>query len=210
MIPKNYLNLKNDERGNWLKLVYHNSSQEVFFKDEYEALFTISSQKYSILKLIDNVNRYNKNNYEFLLEYPDYSKTGYNWWSQTKNPINAHLGDAIGYHEIENTWPGAKFGGLICDNTKHTFLKGSYDDELWFYAIGSYQFHGATDKFPGPRIDDENGELIKEIDLKEVNLWIRISNLSKPFLCLCTKKPLFLSLRHILTLILTIVIFKSY
>ena len=207
MIPKNYLEIKNDDRGSWLKLVYHNSANEVFFKNEIEAQFTISEQKYSILKLIDKVNRYDKRKYEFLLEYPEYPE-GYNWWTQIENPLNVKLGDNVGYEEKKLTWPGAKFGGLIYDISKYTYLKGSYDDELWFYAICSYNLHNYKDKFPGPRIDNEQGELVEEIDVKEMYLWIRIANSYQPFLTQCTLKPPFFSFHSFLPLITILLVAK--
>ena len=89
MIPRSYIDIKEDDKGIWLKVHFHNSSKSVFFNNEKEAQFSISSQKYSILLYLDKINRYHSYEYEFLLEYPGYE--GYNWWIQTKNPTQSNI-----------------------------------------------------------------------------------------------------------------------
>ena len=102
LIPS--LETRSDKDGiSWLKVVYHNSTNGVFFnKEANEQLFIITTQKYSILKYFNKVNRYNLNEYEFLLEYPneEYIKGQFNWWKQTKNPTESSINDDVGYTEI--------------------------------------------------------------------------------------------------------------
>ena len=148
-----------------------------------EAKFTVTQQKFSILKYIWKVQKYDASKYEFLLEYPGY--TGINRWTQTVHPFYATSNVYNGYKPISVTWSGANFTGLVKEGSA-TFLKGSIPGR-WHYAIGSYTNHGYDDTFPGPYLINEKGEFTGQIFAKEVYLWIRISDTGNPFTA-CTIK----------------------
>ena len=187
MIPRNYLHIREDNKGTWLKIHYHNSSNYLFYEDEKEAAFSISEQKYSLLLYLDKINRFHPTEYEFLLEYPGHE--GYNWWIQTKNPTESHINDDIGYIQKNASWTGAYWNGLYYDDKKYTYLTGSRYEDFWHYAIGSYKSNVDDNTIPGPRIDlsDKYEEQIR-IQVKEVFLWIRIADASHPLLYISTCK----------------------
>ena len=106
----------------WLKIFYHNSKNCEYFKDEEEAKYLVSDEnRFSILKLIPYVNRYEKNKYEFLLEYPE--KGGFNRWKQTSNPIITTDVEGLEYNASDVKWP-IGFDGLAKFKGTYTFLAG--------------------------------------------------------------------------------------
>ena len=145
----------------WLKIFFHNSTNKTFFDySTKEAFYSISNpNKYSLMKLIPRVNRYEKEKYEFLLEYPGH--IGYNRWSQRMNPlsiVSRYTGD-IGFEEIELTWKGYLFSGLSRFYDKQTHFSCSTNSTAFHYSIGAYQKFGFDENyFAGPRIKKKNTE----------------------------------------------------
>ena len=174
----NWIQTKEQYGARWLKVFYHNSSNKVFFLNQKEAKFSVTLQKFSILKYIWKVQRYDPSKYEFLLEYP--GNAGVNRWTQTVHPFYGRSNVYNGYEPINITWSGANFTGLVKEGSS-TFLKGSIPVK-WHYAIGSYKNHGNEDTFPGPYLENEKGEFIGQIFAKEVYLWIRLRNSGNPFM----------------------------
>ena len=210
LIPS--LETRNDEGGvSWLKVVYHNSTNEVFFdKEKNEQLFIITREKYSILKYLDKIYRYNLNEYEFLLEYPNEEdiEDEFNWWKQTKNPTESRHETDIGYEPINISWPGAYFGGLYLNEndrgTSASFLKGSNSSKFAHYAICAYHNYTYWNTFAGPKFESStNPDKYNQTFAKEVKLWIRIADTMHPFLKICTQDPYLLRLQYSLSYIFT-------
>ena len=168
----NWVQTREEYGARWLKIFYHNSNNKVFFASEKEALFVVSSQKFSFLKYLNKIQRYESTKYEFLLEYPEIE--GKNRWTQTLSPLVASPGSDNGYNPINISWDGGNWRGLFIDKGA-TYLKGSYT-EYWFYAICSFNKYNYNDTFPGPSV---NG--VKNYSVKEAYLWIRIKDSGNPF-----------------------------
>ena len=186
--------------GKWLKIFYHNSSNKVFFQQypsSHEVLFTNQSQKFSLLKYLPFINRYEHEWFEFIIEYPE--QQGYIQWKQNLNPLSVRQ-DTSGkienfiYQPIHNTWDDQEdvFGGLVrFDAYMATFLTGSATIESWYYAIGAYQKWIYDDAFPATakRVDSE---VITEsiFVVSQVVLWIRVKEYHHLFLYPCTLRKI--------------------
>ena len=91
------------------------------------------------------VHRYNPENYEFLLEYPDDFPGKYNRWTQTKDPLDdpeenvggSSVQKAQGYTKVKLSWE-SKFGGLMLSISPNTLLDGQTGDSNYRYAIGQF------------------------------------------------------------------------
>ena len=167
----------------WLKIFYHNSKNNVYFDyAKKEAFFSISnSSKYSIMKYLPRIYRYQKEKYEFILEYP--GKSGYNRWSQRINPLlikeHPFTGD-IGFEEINLTWKGYVFSGLSQVNSNDTQFSCSVNTSYFHYSIGAYRNYGEK-TFAGPRINYENGNSRSGFNVDEARVWIRVATFTKLF-----------------------------
>ena len=140
----------NKYNAKWLKVFYHNSSSKIFFLNSEEALNCNTFHKYSILNEINN-NFLINNKFEFLLEYPEL--IGYNRWVQSTNPINQADSTIPGYNGIHIDWPGLSWGGLARSSSIYTLLDGNIGLLNWYFAVGSYTYESAPNKFPGPVIN---------------------------------------------------------
>ena len=139
--------IKRSYDATWLKIFYHNSSNQCFFANQNEALKCDTFQKFSILGDI-NENFLINGKYEFLLEYPEV--IGYNRWVQNVNPIFQSDSSIPGYFGIQISWNTNYWGGLTkSSRSTWTLLDGSVGHSDWFYAIGSYVAYGPS-QFPGP------------------------------------------------------------
>ena len=141
----------------WLKLLFHNASNNLFFDySTREALYSISNpNKYSIMKLIPRIRRYQREKYEFIIEYP--GEIGYNRWAQRVSPLSitsTYKGD-IGFEEIDLTWKGYIFSGLSKSYSNATHFSCSTNHSSTHYAIGAYTKYKSDNHFPGPRVNDE-------------------------------------------------------
>ena len=157
----NWIQTKDYLGARWIKLVYHNSSNRVIFQKN-EVKFTVSQQKYSILKYIDRIKKYDSSKYEFLLEYPGHE--GFNRWTQNKNPLFSKPNEEIGYENISTTWTSANWGGLFLLGSHLIGSKYQYRQ----YCVCCTSFFGDGDEpttFTGPGFY-----------VLEVNLWMRVRN----------------------------------
>ena len=173
--------MKEEYESKWLKIFHHNSSGINFFSPN-EAKFNVNDpNKYSILKLLPRIRRYNSSQYEFLLEYPGHD--GYNRWKQNRNPLEVRSpisNTEIGFTPINLAWKDSFFSGLALSS--YTYISSTFMDcsantsGRWHYAIGSYESWDEEDKFPGSA----------EFNVREALLYIRIKDFFQIFNPLCT------------------------
>ena len=139
----NYMFFKNRM---WLRVFFHNFTGKVMFNSEDEAIFTNSSQKFSILSLISDVYRIN-GKYEFILEYPD-DKLWW-WWSQKNNPIYEIEVEGVyrvdGFESYFSSVETELWGGLVKTSLKmneriNSLLDGNPGVENWNFGIGMYNW----------------------------------------------------------------------
>lgn len=111
--------------------------------------------------LMDNTKIFlNGNKYEFKLNWPDYSSTGYNHWTQTSNPL--YTVDYVNnYSAISCTWT-YNFGGLslqsgLLDECSGSgcLLAGCQNHSDWFYAISPFEKWSSGT--PGPLNNSGDG-----------------------------------------------------
>ena len=172
----------------WLKIFYHNSSTKVFFnKSKNEHLSSNSEEKYSILGALESIHRFD-NSFEFLLEYPELQ--GYNRWIQTVNPLgikNPTTRESLGYESINETWSCNYCGGFTLSINQNTFICGAIGHSShWVFAIGSFSNYGTDNTFPGPTINDENGNATNTHKISYVYLWIRVKQFHSLFNSNCS------------------------
>lgn len=160
---------KYENSAAWARVFHHNNHWgNVLFSSANsgaEAKSSNTVDKYSVLGNIANYK--NSSNWEFMLQYPDVSATGYNRWTQTSNPVTSN-NTISGYAAVGTpTWTGNAWGGLaLSSTTSSTLIDGSPGDSTWYYAIGAYSAYKGG--IPGP-----NSTMIGT-----VNLWSRIDNLT--------------------------------
>jgi hypothetical protein len=175
-----------DHGAKWLKVFEHNSTNETYFKNETEALYSLKKEKFSILKYLSRVNRFDSRYYEFFIEYPELA--GFNRWRQRVNPLSVRSKTDVGFEPVELTWEGYVISGLALSNfDTATFIDGcSNNTGIWWYSIGAYKSDENSDTFPGPRIWDENGNGIYYFYARRVKLWIRVKELEHLINYICT------------------------
>lgn len=151
----------------WIKLFYHDVTNQNVFKDDSEALYHISEDKYSILYLINETNRPNET-YKFILRYPGVG--GENIFSQVRYPLleywnydSKDFTNVTGLYCESCSWR-EEFGGII--KTQHysanTLLHCSNNSDLWHFSIGTkILFYGNIPAF-------------KSAYLKKVELWMEV------------------------------------
>ena len=199
-----HFEVRNIDGAKWLKIFYHNSTGAVFFEKisiSNEALFTNQKQKFSLLKLLPIINKYESDWFEFKLEYPE--QNGYIQWKQNLSPLDTYqvrsgnIENFI-YQPLFSTWKEDVFGGLVQATVyKETFLTGSATIPSWHYAIGAYNSWINYDTFPGTAKQIETAPATSIFTVHEAILWIRIKDNSIPFVHLCTQNVF--SLRFLVT-----------
>lgn len=156
--------------GDWVKVLYHDSSNGVMFSDanDYaEAKFinpdTPNADKYSILSELESFRIEGK--FTFKLYYPEQpSKT--NIWSQTSNPVTASAGVVTGYTAIDVNSTSQYWGGLERSTRPgQTFLDGSTPHNNWWYAVGCNDNYGGVNTYPGPAVA-----------ITKTELWVKYKN----------------------------------
>ena len=166
----------------WIKIFYHNSSNNVAFDNENQALNCNEPQKYSILNEIRPYHKIN-NNYEFLLLYPKLPKE-YNHWMQANAPNkeieSSSKRNVSGYQPISISWTYHNWGGLAKSTIKlsgkiSTFIDGTRSSSEWFYAIGKY--YNASRGWSDSSIAGPN------CSLSQVYLWMRVRSFADPYTC---------------------------
>ena len=193
----------------WLKIFYHNSTEGVFFNiyNRSEALFINTTYKYSILKYLPYINKYESTWYEFLLEYPERSETYQ--WRQSSSPLTVYQnpGSSSLHYEYEPIdipeWDDV-FHGLVRSNPNGyqkdcTLLTGSPNHTVWYYAIGSFQNWTLYNAFPGPAsISETSGIPVAKYFIHEAILWIRVKEYYSLFIPLCTCQRNYISYRSLM------------
>ena len=157
--------------ADYLLVFHHNSSKRDLFKSEKDFLFANTENKYSIFGYIDDSFKFDQNNFEFLLEYPDDHTHGF--WYQRVNPWEAPQDTDVGYINKGNNFHAEiPFTGLTRFNRSHTFIEGcSASSGQWHYSIGSRVCWYENCLIPGPYLDNKTY-------LFEVFLWMRIPSMS--------------------------------
>ena len=157
--------------ADYLLVFHHNSSKRDLFKSEKDFLFANTENKYSIFGYIDDSFKFDQNNFEFLLEYPDDHTHGF--WHQRVNPWEAPQDTDVGYIDKGKTFKGSvAFTGLTRFNKSYTYIEGCENGpEYWYYSIGSRTCWQDNCLIPGSYPGNST-------NLKEVFLWIRIPSLS--------------------------------
>ena len=166
---------KEEFGAKWLKIFYHNSTGINFFTKE-EAPYNVNDPaKYSILKLIPRIRRYDSSVFEFLIEFPELE--GFNRWTQIANPLNVKSPiEDIGFSPISLTWNGSIFAGIA----RSSYVDNAFMDccanssTYWHYAIGAFSKWGEADQMPGPRVGLPDDPHAYHINVREVQLFIRV------------------------------------
>ena len=181
----------------WVKVFYHNYTNNATFANESEALSINTSDRYSVLGEISNWHRIN-GKFEFILLYPSL-KYKYNRWKQTRSPTkeqdSKEKTGVAGYEPIHIDFTNNSWGGLA-KNTYYGTLR-SIGSMLWYYCIGKYsKTEGSWDnlKIPGPT---------GQVD--EVYLWMKVHELADKLIitCKCQRKQYFLSYLLLVILIIS-------
>ena len=195
----------------WLKIFYHNSTNGVFFKKENpnEALYVNQTQKFSILKYLPRINRFDSD-FEFILEYPEINETLH--WRQSANPLTTYQNPE---HEIEYNYEAIDvpednvlFKGLVRSHpqiwqSNSTLLFGVPENKLWYNSIGAYHNWTLYDTFPGSGcINETDGKPMLKHLVQEAVLWIRIKEYFNIFLPFCSCQQRYTSYRMLFTLIM--------
>ena len=181
---KGYKTFKIDHNNLWL-LVYD-------FKPKYgkftldEALFSLNKNKFSLISFLGHDNmiyRYNSS-YEFLLEYPDDFPGQYNWWIQSKNPLEdietENSVTATGYAPIEISWNVHSWGGLMKSIHPFSVLDGQIGTSYWNFAIGDCDNY-YPDSTPGPGVIVYHSLLWIRVNAGKYFKRTRQCRITKPF-----------------------------
>ena len=161
----------NGENGKYILLFYHNISNGDLFVSERDFLFADTEHKYSIFGYIDDSFKYDDDNFEFLIEYPD--DDSYCFFAQNVNPWKAEHNEDVGFVDKGNNFKGdRKLYGLTRYKGNLTYIDGSQGD-FWYHAIGQRSTWANMYAIPGSHVYTVNYPI-----LKEVFLWLRIQNFS--------------------------------
>ena len=152
----------------FVRVFYHSTfvdhGKDSWFNNK-DIIFVNKKHKFSIIPSLIDIFKIN-NKYEFLLEYPEFSKTLH--WRQKTNPIE-NVTD-VDYESISVEF--SSFKGLARSNCYGcSFIDGTpgYGCNLWFYSIGSISKHSS---YNIPGYTNGNDEPLT----KEVVLWMRIKD----------------------------------
>ena len=144
--------LKTQYGAYWVKIFYHHfDSSEDFFETKEDALNVSKENQYSIF--LEASQWPHDGPYEFLLQYPGLSVSGYNRWKQTNFPLNESdnltKSTVDGYENVSCTWTIHSWAGLQKGHGC-SLLEGSVGHGNWYYAIGAQSCTDWTNCFPGP------------------------------------------------------------
>ena len=180
--------VKEEYGAKWLKIFDHNSTGGVFFNSSEEVLFSLNESKYSIIKYLPKIVKYDDNFYEFMLEYP--ALKGMNRWKQSMSPLNVKYGTEeykkIIYEAINITWDGDGYFGSLVKTTQSSALFSAIKAPLWYFAIGAYTYWWSADSFPGASSYSESSGVGTKFVVKRAVLWIRVPQFSMMFKSMCS------------------------
>ena len=165
-----YRLIKKDDKD-FVLVFYHDSSRYEYFSNPDEVLFSQTKYKQSVLEYIDEDFKIESNNYEFILQYPDYE--GYEiHWTQSLNPIDNTTINNVLSENISCTHNNSEFLGLsLSYEYTETYIDGtpgSLPNISYWYSIGAYRNYTVNGDIPGPRINGTG------YPVKKVLLYIRI------------------------------------
>ena len=174
--PMSIYEFKESKSRIWLKVFFHDSSNNEFF-NKSEAHYNVGNpHKFSILQ---NIHLFvpKVNDYEFLLEYPELQ--GLMHWKQRANPMELTEEAAVNHFEcIQCTWD-TYFQGLFLSPNQNTLLEGDKRKAgYWRFAIGAYHAYIDLLKFPGPATEPDNG-----ISVTQARLWMKVGFITKQNIC---------------------------
>ena len=187
----------------WLKIFHQKFNKDNLFKNETEAEYIISEEKYSILRDITE-NYKIDNQYHFIIYYPEFSN--YFRWKQSIFPLDEIEGnetEAEGFELVKNTTEGYKFGGLVKTNATdskgnvNSLLDGNPGFGTWYFAIGMYQnadSHWKSSGIPSYLSNATNAA-------QYVSLWLRLAYPIRLLYLSCHNNIFSLSVRHLLYVI---------
>ena len=168
--------VKEEHGCKWLKVFYHDLlSNEYFNKTTKDYLLSLKNEhKYSILKYLKNVNKYENRKFEFLIEYPEIPGE-YNRWKQSSNPVTSYNVEGFDNTSegMHTSWP-ILWIGLKRSDISTTFIRGC-SNGWWHYAIGAFTWHNSY-TFPGPIINQTSVR-----HSRYVYLWVRVASFSNMF-----------------------------
>ena len=153
----------------FIEISYQNIAKGIhnLYKSTEEANFSLSRNKFSVLKYIDDDFKIN-GVYEFILYYEELDALIH--WNQTKTIHEKN--DDVGYHPIHVKSSYRGFTGLAV-NKKYTssYLDGMTNVENWWYCIG------ATTAYTENKITGMPGPIVSSaILVNATSLWIRLND----------------------------------
>ena len=196
---------QDSDNYSWFLIFHHNVKYGGLFKDENEALYCRSDNKFSLLSKINDKFKINDEYFEFMITYPEYDD--YIHFTQTKNPITINeTEEGTVVVKRQSALPNREnFTVLALGRHNYSLLDSNGKDYGWFYAIGQMKFaEGYNNSIPGPNWYYNNSDNL----FYEVNLYIKIIDLSLlPYLYssqTCNTQN-YLQLHHILPFIAIII-----
>ena len=155
----NTLEYKTVGTNKYVKIFHHNTSAG-YFSNPAQAKFNLQTNKYSIMSLVEYLKNIN-DLYQFRLEYPNLSSSGYNEWKQYSNPLYSY-NLTWGYTAIHIDWSGSNFNGIALSTAQSSAL---FDCETnhgdWWYGLGQYNAYSGGLTGPGSVVN-------------EVRLWLKV------------------------------------
>ena len=145
----------------------YNCNRANLFK-ENEANFSLTKNKFSLLKFINDDFRIN-DSFEFILYYDELDLIIH--WSQ-KRSIHEITKD-VDYTPLHVNESLRLFYGLARSNITASFIDGEPDSITWYYCIGMrnlYSHETIGTGIPGPYIQNL-------VVVNKVSLWIRLPNI---------------------------------
>ena len=137
------------------------------YSSKEEANFSLSRNKFSVLKYIDDDFKIN-DVYEFIIYYKELDIIIH--WNQTKTIHE--LNNDVGYMPIHVDSNIAYFRGLAVNEKSYgSYLDGMPSSGDWWYCIGATQTHSENGRtgMPGPKIPSK-------IEVNVTSLWIRVDS----------------------------------
>ena len=166
---------QDSDNYSWFLIFHHNVKNGDLFKDENEALYCRSDNKFSLLSKINDKFKINDEYFEFMITYPEYDD--YIHFTQTKNPITINkTEEGTVVVKRQSALPDRKsFKGLALGGHILALLDSNGKDPGWYYAIGQMMFvPDYNNSIPGPNWYYNNSTNL----FSEVNLYIKIIDLS--------------------------------
>lgn len=156
----------------YVQIYYHDTGAGYWTRGATSTfLYSTDARKYALFGKLDQLT-YEPGVYQFILEYPGYSATKYNEWTQTSNPIN-YNNTVLGYNPIHIDYNGRTssiyFNGISAVPSHDSCYIKSYCGIVsdWWFAICSFtSYNGGV---PGPEWRENNNVVVNRI-----RMWLRV------------------------------------